>query len=120
MRIDPGAPLPTTAERTPTVESVLPAKARQDGRFEAVLGKRAVSARRSLRADIEQSGIVEGMTAELFGSRRSMEILEYVLDNVIPGLDADPEIKALAHELICEEIALRRLLEEQRAQVVES
>lgn len=120
MRIDPGAPLPATAERTPAVESLQPAKARQDGRFDAVLGRRAVSARRSLRADIEQSGLVEGMTAELFGSRRSMEILEYVLDNVIPILDAEPEIKALAHELISEEIDLRRLLEEQRAQVIES
>lgn len=120
MRIDSGAPLPATAERTPAVESLQPAKARQDGRFDAVLGKRVVSARRSLRADIEQSGVVEGMTAELFGSRRSMEILEYVLANVIPILDAEPEIKALAHELISEEIDLRRLLEEQRAQVVES
>ena len=120
MRIDPGAPLPTSAERTPAVDSVQPTTARQGGRFEAVLGQRAVSARRSLRAEVEQSGIVEGMTAELFGSRRSMEILEYVLDNVIPTLDAEPEIKALAHELISEEIALRSLLEEQRAQVIES
>lgn len=119
MKIEPSTPLTSSAERAPAVESVQPAKARQGERFDAVVGKRALSLRRSLRADVEQLGTVEGMNAELFGSRRSMETLEYLLDNVLPALDAESEIKALAHELISEEIELRRQLEEQRAQVVE-
>jgi len=36
---------------------------------------------------------------------------------VLPELDAEPEIRALAHELINEEIDLRRSLEQQRAEV---
>lgn len=119
MRIDPSTTLPSASERTPAVDSVQPAKPRGQERFDAVLGKRAISARRSLRADIDQAGHVEGMSAELFGGQRSMSILEYVLDSVLPTLDVEPEIKALAHELIREEIELRQVLEKQRGQVFE-
>jgi hypothetical protein len=119
MRIDPRPLLPTTTEKTPAVENVQPASQRQGARFEAVLSKREVLARRSLRGDVEQSSETTGINAELFGSTRSLEILEYVLNNVLPYLDAEPEIRALAHELITEEIDLRRSLEQQRAEVQE-
>lgn len=117
MRIDPRPLLPTTPEKAPAVETVQPASQRQGARFEAVLNKREVLARRSLRGDVEQSAGSSAVNAELFGSTRSLEILEYVLNNVLPELDAEPQIRALAHELITEEIDLRRSLEQQRAEV---
>ncbi|WP_268800029.1 hypothetical protein [Pseudomonas huanghezhanensis] len=117
MRIDPRPALPVTADKTAGVQALQPAAHRQGARFEAVLSKREVAARRSLRSDVEQSSNAAGISAELFGSTRSLEILEYVLDSVLPALDAEPEIKALAHELISEEIDMRRTLEQQRAEV---
>lgn len=119
MRIDPRPLLPATAEKTPAVESVQPASQRQGARFEAVLSKREIRARQSLRGDVEQAAGSTAINAELFGSTRSLEILEYVLNNVLPDLDAEPEIRALAHELISEEIDLRRSLEQQRCEVHE-
>jgi hypothetical protein len=119
MRIDPRPLLPASTDKTPPVEGVRPVSPRQGARFEAVLSKREILARRSLRGEVEQSGIAGGVSPELFGSARSLEILEYVLQNVLPALDAEPEIKDLAHELIREEIYLRRTLEQQRAEVQE-
>lgn len=46
-----------------------------------------------------------------------MQVLRYLLDEVLPTLDADPEIRALAEDVIREEIDIRLLLEQQRAQV---
>jgi hypothetical protein len=117
MRIDPRPVLPATAEKTPAVDAVQPATLRQGARFEAVLSKREVLARRSLRGDVEQASTANVISPELFGSTRSLEILEYVLNTVLPELDATPDIKALAHELINEEIDMRRTLEQQRAEV---
>lgn len=117
MRIDPRPLLPAVPEKNAAVDAVQPASLRQGARFEAVLSKREVLARRSLRGDVEQSSTASGISAELFGSTRSLEILEYVLNNVLPDLDAEPDIKALAHDLICEEIDMRRSLEQQRAEV---
>ena len=117
MKIDPRPLLPATAEKTPALDPVQPANPRQGARFEAVLGKREVLARRSLRGDVEQSPSANGITAQLFGSARSLEILEYVLHSVLPSLDAESEIKGLAHALISEEIDMRRNLEQQRAEV---
>lgn len=117
MRIDPRPLLPATADKTPGVDAIQPASQRQGARFDAVLSKREVLARRSLRGDVEQSSSASGISAELFGSTRSLEILEYVLNNVLPDLDAEPQIKALAHDLISEEIDMRRTLEQQRAEV---
>lgn len=116
MRVDPRPLLPTPSDKTAAVESIRPVVARQGARFEAVLSKREVLARRSLRGDVEQS---EGISPELFGSTRSLEILEYLLSEVLPGLDAEPEIKTLAEDLIREEIHMRQSLEQQRAEVQE-
>lgn len=117
MKIDPRPLLPATAEKTPAIDAVQPATSRQGARFEAVLSKREVLARRSLRGDVEQSSSASGISPELFGSTRSLEILEYVLHNVLPALDAESEIKILAHDLISEEIDMRRSLEQQRVEV---
>ncbi len=117
MRIDPRPLLPPPSEKTAAVDAVQPANLRQGGRFEAVLSKREVLARRSLRGDVERSSSTRGINPELFSTTRSLEILEYVLAHVLPGLDAESEIKMLAHDLISEEIDMRRNLEQQRAEV---
>lgn len=117
MKIEPRPLLPAPSDRAQAVDAVQPASQRQGARFEAVLNKREVLSRRSLRGDVEKSAGADGINPELFGNTRSLEILEYVLDNVLPGLDAEPEVKALAHELITEEIDMRRTLEQQRAEV---
>lgn len=117
MKVEPRPLLPTPSDKTSAVDAVQPVNLRQGARFEAVLNKREVAARRSLRGDVATSSSVDGIMAELFGTARSLEILEYVLDQVLPGMDVEPEVKALAHELIAEEIELRRHLEQQRAEV---
>jgi len=53
----------------------------------------------------------------LFGGARSLELLEHVMEHILPGLDAEPHIKELAVELIGEEIEMRRNLEQQRSEV---
>jgi hypothetical protein len=116
MRIDPRPPLPTVSEKTPAVDAIQPVQPRQSARFEAVLSKREIRARRSVRADVEQASTTSGISPELFGTARSVELLEYVLEYVVPELDAEPQIRELAQALIREEIDLRRSLEEQRAE----
>jgi len=117
MRIDPRPLLPTPSDKTSSVEPIQPASQRQGARFDAVLNKREVLARRALRGDVERSSGTDGVNPELFSTTRSLEILEYVLEHVLPGLDAEPQIKLLASDLISEEIDLRRTLEQQRAEV---
>ena len=117
MRVDPRPLLPTPAEKTAAVEGVLPVIARQGARFDAVLNRREVLARRSLRGDVERSGSTQGISPELFSSTRSVKTLEYLLTEVLPGLDMEPEIKILAQDLIREEIYMRQSLEQQRAEV---
>ena len=117
MRIDPHLPTPTGTERKSPVDAIQPVNPHQGAHFEAVLNKRERLARRSLRSTVEQSSAGEGVSPGMFGTARSLEILEYVLREVLVGLDADPESKALAHQLIEEEIDMRRTLEQQRVEV---
>ncbi|MGZ9706947.1 hypothetical protein ACXX81_13095 [Pseudomonas sp. GNP013] len=117
MKIDPRSLPPAIADKPPAIDVVQSAKPRQGARFDAVLSKRGGLARRTLRDDVEQSCSVSGISPEIFGCTRSLEILEYVLHNVLPDLDAEPQIMALAHDLISEEIDVRRSLEQQRAEV---
>lgn len=118
MRID-SRPLPPTLpeHKTPAVEAVRPVQARPNARFDAVLGKREVASRRSLRAELEQACAGEPVNPELFSGARAMDTLQYLLDEVLPGLDAEPDIRELAEDLIREELHLRRSLEQQRAEV---
>jgi hypothetical protein len=121
MRIDlhpiPPASAETGSVKSRAVDAVQPVSLRQGARFEALLGQREKLSRRSLRGDVEQSSASGGLTPDLFGTTRSLEILEYVLHDVLDQLDADPETKAFAHQLIEEEIDMRRSLEQQRAEV---
>lgn len=117
MRVDPRPLLPTALEKSASVEGVPAVVARQGSSFEALLNRREALARRSLRGDVERSGSSSGVNPELFGCTRSVEILEYLLTEVLPGLGADPEIQTLAEDLIREEIHMRQSLEQQRAEV---
>lgn len=116
MKIDPRPSLPSVSEKPGAVDPIQPVNPRQGARFDAVLSKREVRARRSLRAEAESASAVEGINPELFGTARSVELLEYVLEYVVPQLDAEPQVRELAQALIREEIDLRRSLEEQRAE----
>jgi hypothetical protein len=118
MRVDQ-RPIIPSGDRTAPIEGVKPVVSRQATKsFEAVLSKREIRARRAQRGDVEQLNSTTDINAELFGSTRSLEILEYVLDSIVPSLDAEPEIKSLAEELIREEIDMRRALEQQRSEVL--
>ena len=39
------------------------------------------------------------------------------MEHILPSLDAETDIKELAHDLISEEIEMRRTLEQQRSEV---
>ena len=103
--------------RSAPVEAVRPVNSRQATAFEAVLKTRKTQTRRSLRSDLEELTSAAGVDSLLFGSARSLELLEHVMEHILPGLDAEPEIKALAHDLISDEIEVRRTLEQQRSEV---
>lgn len=90
---------------------------RQAPRFEALLDQRERKVRRSLRGELEQTDQAAAASTELFGTVRSLQTLRYLLDEVLPALDAEPDIRALAEDVIREEIDIRLLLEQQRAQV---
>ncbi|HGM5582706.1 MULTISPECIES: hypothetical protein [unclassified Pseudomonas] len=119
MRIEPRPLLPSSTEKTPSVEAVRPLQARPNARFDALLGKREVAGRRSLRAELEQACAGEEINPDLFSGTRALDLLQYLLDEVMPSLDAEPEIRDLAEDLLREEIHLRQSLEQQRAEVQE-
>ncbi|GGJ14908.1 hypothetical protein [Pseudomonas avellanae] len=117
MKVDPRPTALPSATTLPAVERVAPPQPRQGPRFEALLDQRERKTRRSLRGELEQTGQAASVNAQLFGTTRSLQVLRYLLDEVLPTLDADPEIRALAEDVIREEIDIRLLLEQQRAQV---
>ena len=98
------------------VAPVTPVQVRPNARFEALLGQREANRRRSLRAELEQACASEPVNPELFSGPRALDTLQFLLDEVLPELDADPDIRDLAQDLLREEIDLRRTLEQQRAE----
>jgi len=115
MKIEPHLPL-APSPRTAPVEALKPTHARQSQAFDAVLSSREIRARRSLRGEAEKTADSESISAELFGNRRSLDILDHVLRHIVPAMDADPETQQLAEALIREEIQTRTVLEAQRSQ----
>ncbi|MGY2288517.1 hypothetical protein ACW9H6_01160 [Pseudomonas sp. SDO528_S397] len=116
MKVEP-RPLIQSDVRSAPVEAIRPVSSRQATAFEAVLKTRKVQSKSSLRSDLEALTSAAGVDSLLFGSARSLELLEHVMQHILPTLEAEPEIKALAHDLISEEIEMRRNLEQQRAEV---
>ncbi|MBX7277252.1 hypothetical protein K2E96_15765 [Pseudomonas sp. ERGC3:05] len=116
MKVEPRPLIPSDVRSAP-VEAVRAVNSRQATAFEAVLKTRKTQTRRSLRGDLEALTSPAGVDSLLFGSARSLELLEHVMEHLLPTLDAEPAIKALAHDLIREEIDMRRNLEQQRSEV---
>ncbi|WP_404483313.1 hypothetical protein ABWL43_17565 [Pseudomonas sp. HT11] len=116
MKVELRPLIPSDARSAP-VEAVRPVNSRQATAFEAVLNTRKTQTRRSLRSDLEALTSAAGVDSLLFGSARSLELLEHVMEHILPSLDAETDIKALAHDLISEEIEMRRTLEQQRSEV---
>lgn len=119
MKVDLRPALPSTPDQLPAVERVAPANPRQSTQFEALINQRERRIRRSLRGDIEQAEQSSPINAELFGTARSLQVLGYLLETVLPSLDAEPEIRELAEDFIREEIDIRLMLQQQRAEVDE-
>lgn len=117
MKVEPRPLIQSDVRNTP-VEAIRPVTSRQATAFEAVLKTRKVQSRRSLRSDLEELTSAAGVDSLLFGSARSLELLEHVMQRILPNLDAEPEIRELAHDLISEEIEMRRTLEQQRGEVL--
>jgi hypothetical protein len=99
------------------VEALKPTQARQANAFEAVLGSREIRARRSLRGETEKIVDSESLSAELFGNRRSLDILDHLLRYIVPAMDTDAQTRELAEALLREEIQMRCVLEQQRSKV---
>lgn len=119
MKVDLRPVLPSAPDQLPAVQRVAPATARQGTQFEALINQRERRIKRSLRGDIEQAEQSASISAELFGTARSLQVLGYLLENVLPTLDADPEIRELAEDFIRDEIDIRLMLQQQRAEVEE-
>ncbi|MEG5266150.1 hypothetical protein TRP66_17805 [Pseudomonas sp. JDS28PS106] len=119
MKVDLRSVLPTSADQLPAVQRVTPANLKQGTQFEALVNQRERRIRRSLRADLEQAEQSAPVNAELFSTTRSLQVLDYLLDTVLPGLDAEPEIRELAEMFIREEIDTRLMLQQQRTEVEE-
>lgn len=116
MKID-SQPNPVPGTRSSPVDVTKSIQGQPTTPFEAVLGKREIRTRRSLRADVEKLGSGASVGAELFASTRSLELLDYILQQILPSLDTDEQTRTVAETLILEEIGLRRSLEQQRAEV---
>jgi hypothetical protein len=70
----------------------------------------------SLRDEIERIAMPEIDDPGIFRAGRPHELLEYVLAKVLPQLDAQDEVVAIAETLLREEIARQDEIEERRTQ----
>jgi hypothetical protein len=118
MKVDPRPDAPAiqgaSTDRTPVVEALRPLQPRAEQRFEALLNRREVGSRRSLKGELQRSAASDDVSAQLFSPARSVQVLRYLLAEVLPTLDAEPQIKALAEQLLEEEIDTRQWLDQQR------
>lgn len=116
MKIESHLPISPSLKTAP-VEALKPAQTRSDTTFDAVLGRREIRARRSLRSEAEKAGDSTGISAELFGNARSLDILDHVLQHFVPAMATDAQTRQWAQALIREELQMRCTLEQQRSQV---
>lgn len=100
------------------VEQTRVASDSQVAAFEALLplpGRRPTS----LRHDLRRLSEPEQAEAALFSGSRPTEILEDIVERILPALDLDAETKTLAMALIREEIDTRQSLDRQRVDLEE-
>lgn len=86
--------------------------------FEAMLrARRRANARAgSLQDEIDQIAMPEIADSGIFRAGRPREILQYVLQQVLPRLDAEDEVLAIAQTLLGEEISRQEDIEARRSE----
>jgi hypothetical protein len=95
-----------------------PATRAQVQAFEGMLRgrRRPAAAGASLRDEIDRVAMPEIDDPAIFRGARTRELLEYVLAEVLPRLDAQDEVVAIADGLLREEIARQEEIEARRLQ----
>lgn len=61
----------------------------------------------SLRERIERLAQPSASDPSLYGNERGIELLQHVIENVLPGMDTEADVVELAAQVINEEIGLR-------------
>lgn len=90
-----------------------PATRLQIETFEIMLrGRRGTLRQTSLREEIELLVMPEIGDSGIFGAARSLDLLGYVVDVILPQFDADEEVSAIAGAVLEEEIERRQMIEE--------
>lgn len=101
--------------------AVDPATRAQVVAFEAILRTRyrgrgrGLGDARSLREEILDYAMPRVADSGVFQSARYLDILDHVLSDVLPGLDVDDEVKAIAAMIIEEEADSHRDLQDRIA-----
>ncbi|MBE0398781.1 hypothetical protein EI168_01480 [Halomonas sp. FME1] len=72
----------------------------------------------SLISRVERESTPAIVGASLYSGERSIELLQHVVDNILPRLEAEGDATELASQLIYEEIALRQEWEARRAEEI--
>jgi hypothetical protein len=86
------------------------ARARQSEVFESLLRLRSRNTAKSLRGELAELILPQVSDPGIFSTTQSLQILEHILSTLLPSLEAEPEIKALAACLLEDEIKQRREL----------
>lgn len=73
----------------------------------------------SLRGELEGLAHTGGVEPSLFCGSRPVQILEDILERILPSLDLEGETRTLAMALLREEIDTRQALDRQRVEVGE-
>ncbi|WP_312271129.1 hypothetical protein [Pseudomonas sp.] len=114
MRIDTNRPLDLQRPEEASSESLRRtgsvARARQSEVFESLLRLRSRTPFKSLRNELAELIGPPVNDPGIFSPGNSLQVLEHIIDTVLPRLDAEPEIKALAASLLEQEIQQRREL----------
>lgn len=97
----------------PVTPGVVEKPPRQDDTFTRAVneGRQHGSSRPALTERLEALARPEASDPASYANLRSIELLQHVVDNVLPSLSADDDIMALAKEVIGEELDWRQAWE---------
>jgi hypothetical protein len=121
VRIDSSRPLDLQRPEEASSESLRRAgsvaRARQSEVFESLLRLRSRSHFKSLRNELAELTGPLVNDPGIFSPGHSLQVLEHIIGTVLPRLDAEPEIKALAAILLEQEVQQRRELGERLSEI---
>ena len=103
--IDPATGSPRSEPVPPAASSA--ATATRDA-FEKAIRNRRADVGKSLQGRIEQLTQVHVQDPSIFSAHRTAEILQHLIEVIVPQMGADPETEVLALELLREELQLQR------------